>query len=89
MIAALLLGVQNFLQPAMAAPLAPGTVIENQATGSYIDDADNSTGTLQSEVVKLTVVEVAGITAISAGTSHHQTTQLWHLSDLFLHRAGN
>lgn len=89
MIAALLLGGQNFLQPAMAAPLAPGTVIENQATGSYIDDADNSTGTLQSEVVKLTVVEVAGITAISAGTRGSTHTGEVAYFDFLITNVGN
>jgi uncharacterized repeat protein (TIGR01451 family) len=51
---------------ATAASPTPGTAIENQATGSFIDTADNLPKTVSSDVVKVTVAEVAGIT-ITAG----------------------
>jgi uncharacterized repeat protein (TIGR01451 family) len=61
---ALLLGSQSWLwlRPVRAASPTPGTIIENQATGSYVDDADNSTKNIESDKVTLTVAEVAGIT---------------------------
>jgi uncharacterized repeat protein (TIGR01451 family) len=61
---ALSLGVWGWLwlRPAIASSPTPGTKIENQATGSYVDDADNSTQTILSDKVTLTVAEVAGIT---------------------------
>lgn len=70
-ITALLLGGQGwfYLRPGAAASPSPGTVIENQATGSYVDNADASTETVQSEVVKMTVAEVAGIAVTAQDTS--------------------
>lgn len=41
---------------------APGTVIQNQATGSYTEPSDGSTQLIESNVVEVTVAEVAGIT---------------------------
>jgi hypothetical protein len=55
--------------PALAASPTPGTVIENQATGSYTDDADGSTQNVLSDKVTVTVAEVAGITAANNGVS--------------------
>jgi uncharacterized repeat protein (TIGR01451 family) len=40
---------------------APGTIIENQATGSFVDPTDSSTQLIESNVVSVTVTEVAGI----------------------------
>lgn len=45
----------------------PGTVIENQATGSFIDPSDNSTQLIESNVVRVEVAEVAGITVDANG----------------------
>lgn len=53
--------------PVLAASPAPGTVIENQATGSYIDPTDNSEKEIESNTVKVTVAEVAGITVVGSG----------------------
>jgi uncharacterized repeat protein (TIGR01451 family) len=58
------------LRPAIAIPDA-GTVIENQATGSFQNDIDPLLGqtvqTIVSDTVTLTVAEVAGITITSGG----------------------
>jgi uncharacterized repeat protein (TIGR01451 family) len=54
--------------PVIAASPA-GTIIENQATGSYVDTADNQTKTVTSDIVKITVGEVAGIIVTATGTS--------------------
>jgi uncharacterized repeat protein (TIGR01451 family) len=58
-------GLINTSMVAAASP-TPGTVIENQATGSFVDTADNLPKTVASDVVKVTVAEVAGIT-VTAG----------------------
>ncbi|MEO1400355.1 MAG: SdrD B-like domain-containing protein [Cyanobacteria bacterium J06635_1] len=68
MAAALLSG--GVLTPGMMAwanSPAPGTVIENQATGSFVDPGDNSTQLIESNVVQVTVAEVAGITVTNVG----------------------
>ena len=50
------------------AQIAPsGLVIENQATGSFVNPIDSSTTQLESNIVTLTVAEVAGITLTPAG----------------------
>ncbi|MEH2146380.1 hypothetical protein [Nostoc sp.] len=54
--------------PALAASPTPGTVIDNQATGSFIDSTDNTEKQIESNIVKVTVAEVAGITITSANT---------------------
>lgn len=46
---------------------APPGTISNQATGSFVDPADNSTTTLESNIVTVSVSEVAGITVTSSG----------------------
>lgn len=53
-----------------------GTVIENQATGSYQNDSSETqtTQSIESDKVTLTVAEVAGITVVSAGVSEAVTT---------------
>jgi uncharacterized repeat protein (TIGR01451 family) len=57
------------LSPALADQLSPppGTLIENQATASFTDAADGSTGTILSDKVSVTVAEVAGISAAPSG----------------------
>jgi hypothetical protein len=52
---------------------APGVVIENQATGVFVDSVDNSSQNVVSDKVKVTVAEVAGISATGSaitGTSY-------------------
>ncbi len=44
-----------------------GTVIQNQATGSFTDPGSGSTENIESNIVLVTVAEVAGITAIATG----------------------
>ena len=65
---ALLLSSSSLLQlSAVAASPPAGTLIENQATGSFVDTLDNSTKVLESNVVSLTVAEVAGISVTESG----------------------
>ena len=45
----------------------PGTVITNQATGSFVDPSDSSLQLIESNEVQVTVAEVAGITVTSSG----------------------
>ncbi|MCG9889613.1 MAG: hypothetical protein MH252_00880 [Thermosynechococcaceae cyanobacterium MS004] len=66
LIAAILLGGNLWSGKAIAASPAPGLVIENQATGSYIDAADGQSKTVTSDIVRITVAEVAGITVTAA-----------------------
>jgi trimeric autotransporter adhesin len=58
------------LAPLLAAPTPANTTIENQATGSFTDGEDPvaTPELIISNVVKVTVAEVAGIT-VSAGTA--------------------
>jgi uncharacterized repeat protein (TIGR01451 family) len=55
------------LLPVFAAPTAPNVTIDNQATGTFADLDDTSTGTqsVVSNTVSVTVAEVAGITIVS------------------------
>lgn len=69
LIAGLLLGESLLAMPAHGASPPPGTVIENQATGSYLDTSDGLTKTLLSDKVSITVAEVAGISVIASGVS--------------------
>jgi uncharacterized repeat protein (TIGR01451 family) len=67
---ALLLGGSSLpWMSARASSPTAGTVIENQATGSYIDEADNQSKTVQSDKVIITVAEIAGITVTASGNS--------------------
>ncbi|MEI1373435.1 hypothetical protein PQG02_06200 [Nostoc sp. UHCC 0926] len=59
--------------PALAASPTPGTVIDNQATGSFIDSTDNTEKQIESNIVKVTVAEVAGITITPANTPSAST----------------
>jgi hypothetical protein len=52
----------------IAASPAPGVVLENQATGSYIDTSNNQSKNIVSDIVQVTVAEVAGITITSTNT---------------------
>ncbi|PZD70357.1 hypothetical protein C1752_13892 [Acaryochloris thomasi RCC1774] len=52
----------------LAAPPAPGTVIRNQATGSFVNPVDSSTTNIESNEVVVRVAEVAGITVSSSTT---------------------
>ncbi|WP_375499724.1 GEVED domain-containing protein [uncultured Nostoc sp.] len=54
--------------PTLAASPTPGTVIDNQVTGSFTDSTDNTEKQVESNIVKVTVAEVAGITITSANT---------------------
>ncbi|MEI1373434.1 GEVED domain-containing protein [Nostoc sp. UHCC 0926] len=54
--------------PTLAASLTPGTVIDNQVTGSFTDSTDNTEKQVESNIVKVTVAEVAGITITPANT---------------------
>ncbi len=68
-IAAILLS-GGMLTPGMIARAnspAPGTIIENQATGSFVDPSDSSTQLIESNVVQVEVAEVAGITVAGKG----------------------
>ena len=52
--------------PVLAASPTPGTVIDNQATGSFTDSTDNTIKQIESNVVQVTVAEVAGITVTAS-----------------------
>lgn len=52
--------------PVLATSPTPGTVIDNQATGSFVDSADSTTKQIESNVVQVTVAEVAGITVTAS-----------------------
>lgn len=47
---------------------APGTVIQNQATGSFTDP-DTGTRNVESNIVEITVLEISGITVTPAGAT--------------------
>ena len=76
-------------RPAIAASPTPGTVIENQATGSYLDTADNQSKTVTSDTVKITVAEVAGITVTASGTSGTPTPGSTVYFDFTITNVGN
>ena len=60
---ALILGSHFSLTKAVLAdPTPPGAVIDNTATGSFTGETSGTTGTVTSNTVTLTVLEVAGIT---------------------------
>lgn len=50
-----------------AASPVPGTIIENQATGTFRNPANGSTNSIESNIVQVTVAEVTGITLVPAG----------------------
>ncbi len=54
--------------PSLATPVA-GTTIENQATGTYVDTLSNDSVDAESNIVKITVGEVAGITVTPGSIS--------------------
>lgn len=47
----------------------PGITVENQATAEFIDAADSSTQTALSDIVRVTIAEVAGISATGSATT--------------------
>jgi hypothetical protein len=55
--------------PALAGGAPAGVAITNQATGSFLDTSDNSTKSLISNEVKVTVAEIAGVTVTASGNS--------------------
>ncbi len=67
----------------------PGTEIQNQATAEFTDTADNSTGTALSDVVKVTVAEVAGISAAGSGITNpaYRTNMVYF--DFLVKNTGN
>jgi uncharacterized repeat protein (TIGR01451 family) len=57
------------VSPSLALPLPAGTTIENQATGTYVDTLNFDSLDVESNIVKVTVGEIAGITVIADGVS--------------------
>jgi uncharacterized repeat protein (TIGR01451 family) len=68
---------------------APGTIIENQSTGSYLDDSDLTDKAIESDLVKLTVAEVAGITVTAGGITGSTITGAIAYFDFVLTNVGN
>jgi uncharacterized repeat protein (TIGR01451 family) len=67
---ALILGSYfSLAKSALAAPTAPGSVITNTATGSFEGESSGTLGTVTSNTVTMTVLEVAGITAVASGNT--------------------
>jgi uncharacterized repeat protein (TIGR01451 family) len=62
-------GLAIDLKPVFAAQTPPGEEIENQATGSFSDPFDNVEQSIESNIVKVTVAEIAGITVTSNGVT--------------------
>jgi SdrD B-like domain/Right handed beta helix region len=54
--------------PVMAATPPAGQLIQNQATGSFID-TDNTEKAIESNVVQVTVAEITGISMTASGTT--------------------
>lgn len=67
----------------------PGTAIENQATASFTDTADNSTGNILSNKVSVSVAEVAGISATGSGVSGTAYRTNTVLVDFLVKNEGN
>jgi uncharacterized repeat protein (TIGR01451 family) len=78
------------VQPVIAASAPPG-VINNQATGSFVDDIDtnNTVVQIESNIVQVTVAEVAGITVTAGGTSGSTVTGGLVYFDFILTNVGN
>ncbi len=76
--------------PVIAAGAPPG-VINNQATGSFVDDIDttNTAVPIESNIVQVTVVEVAGITVTAGGASGSTVTGGLVYFDFVLTNVGN
>jgi hypothetical protein len=60
-------------RPILAASPTPGTVIQNQATGSFVDSSDSNPNTntksIESNIVQVTVAEVAALSVAATGSS--------------------
>ncbi len=78
------------ISPLLAASAPPGT-ITNQATGSFVDELDpnNTPVLIQSNTVRVTVAEVAGITVTAGGTSGSTVTGGMVYFDFVLTNVGN
>ena len=61
---------------ALAAGTAAGTVITNTATGSFEGDTSGTPGTVTSNSVTLSVLEIAGVTLTASGTTQPSTATL-------------
>jgi uncharacterized repeat protein (TIGR01451 family) len=62
----------------------PTTAITNQATGQFTDDADSSTPQkIESNIVSVTVAEVAGITAVEAGVQGAGGTNVYRTNTVY------
>jgi uncharacterized repeat protein (TIGR01451 family) len=89
LVSALFLGGQDWiwLRPAIAADV----VIENQATGSYLNESTEpqTTQTVLSDIVTLTVAEVAGITITVGGVTGSTTVGGLAYFDFILTNVGN
>ncbi len=88
-----LAGQSLFLMPPLvfaqvSLPAPPGD-ITNKATGSFVDAADNSTQIVESNVVSVTVVEIAGITVTAGGTSGSNLTGGIVYFDFIITNTGN
>jgi hypothetical protein len=95
-IAALLLsGSLLPLLPASADQNSPtaGTLIQNQATAAFTDAADNSVQTAVSDIVKVTVAEIAGISATNAGITPQTGSGAYRTGtvyfDFYVYNQGN
>lgn len=60
---------------ALANTPAAGTVVTNQATGSFTDPTDNSEKAIESNSVQVTIAEIAGITVQSTGVINNGQTR--------------
>jgi uncharacterized repeat protein (TIGR01451 family) len=96
LLSALLLAGQGWLwlRPAIGQVVPdlsppPGTIIENQSTGSYLDDSDLTDKAIESDLVKLTVAEVAGITVTAGGITGSTITGAIAYFDFVLTNVGN
>jgi hypothetical protein len=85
-----------WLLPAVADENSPtaGTIIQNQATGVFTDASDNSSQTAVSDIVNVTVAEIAGISATNAGiTPQTGTTGAYRTNivyfDFYVYNQGN
>jgi uncharacterized repeat protein (TIGR01451 family) len=77
------------LAPLLAAPAAANIQIENQATGAFTDDTDpTGSQSIVSNIVSVTVVEVAGIAITPASTPTAVTGSVANF-DFKIQNAGN
>ena len=66
---------KSALAQAVPIPLTPaGTFIDNKATGSFVGDTSNTPGTVESNTVRLSVLEVTGIGVVAFATTEASAT---------------